>query len=80
MPSGVNAVKNYVGGLIKAVEADAVRTGVNGLINNLGKIWSVTSTGSSSDGVDAQNNSGAQIINGATGLIDGGRHGITLMI
>jgi autotransporter-associated beta strand protein len=75
--SGANAVKNYVGGVIKAFEADAVRTGVNGVINNLGKILSITTTGGSSDGVDAQNNSGAQIINGATGLIDGGRHGIT---
>lgn len=75
--SGANVVNNYAGGLLKASEADAVRTGVNGVVNNLGKIWSVTTTGGSSDGVDAQSNSGAQISNGATGLIEGGRHGIT---
>jgi autotransporter-associated beta strand protein len=75
--SGANIVNNYAGGLLKATEADAVRTGVNGVVNNLGTIRSVTTTGNSSDAVDAQNNSGVQIINGATGLIEGGRHGIT---
>jgi hypothetical protein len=75
--SGANIVNNYAGGLLKATEADAVRTGVNGVVNNLGTIKSVTSTGNSSDAVDAQNNSGVMVINGATGLIEGGRHGIT---
>jgi autotransporter-associated beta strand protein len=75
--SGANIVNNYAGGVLKATEADAVRTGVNGVVNNLGTIRSVTTTGNSSDAVDAQNNSGAQIVNGATGLIEGGRHGIT---
>src|SRR4029077_17959936 len=45
--------------------------------NNAGKIISSTMVGASSDGVDAQNNSGAQITNNAGGLIEGGRHGIT---
>jgi autotransporter-associated beta strand protein len=75
--SGANIVNNYAGGLLKATEADAVRTGVNGVVNNLGTIRAVTSVGGSSDGVDAQTNSGAQIVNGVTGLIEGGRHGIT---
>lgn len=75
--SGANAVNNYAGGLLKASEADAVRTGVNGVVTNLGTIQAVTAVGGSSDGVDAQNNSGARITNGITGVIEGGRHGIT---
>lgn len=75
--SGTNIVNNYAGGLIKAFEADAVRPGVNGVINNAGTILSITTTGSSSDGVDVQSNSGVQVNNLAGGLIQGGRHGIT---
>lgn len=72
-----NTLNNYSTGLLKAFEADAVRPGVNGVIYNAGTILSVTSTGNSSDGIDAQNNSGVQITNDATGKIEGGRHGIT---
>jgi PEP-CTERM motif len=75
--SGANTVNNYATGVMRAYEADAVRPGVNGIVTNAGKIISSTMTGSSSDGVDAQNNSGVQIINGTGGLIEGGRHGIT---
>ena len=75
--SGANTVNNYAGGLLKATEADAVRPGVNGVVNNWGTILSVTGTGSSSDGIDFQNNSGGSIVNYGTGLIQGGRHGIT---
>ncbi len=75
--SGANIVNNYAGGLLKAVEADAVRPGVNGVVNNAGTILSTTTTGSSSDGVDAQNNTGVVVNNAATGIIEGGRHGIT---
>jgi len=75
--TGSNIVNNFAGGLIKAFEADAVRTGVNGIVYNAGTIQSITNTGSSSDGIDVQNNSGAQITNDITGIIDGGRHGIT---
>jgi hypothetical protein len=67
--SGANTVNNFATGVMRASEADAVRPGVNGVVYNGGKIISTTTTGSSSDGVDAQNNSG--------GLIEGGRHGIT---
>lgn len=75
--SGTNIVNNYAGGVMRAFEADAVRTGVNGVVYNAGTIQAITTTGSSSDGVDAQNNSGAQITNDSSGLIEGGRHGIT---
>lgn len=72
---GTNIVNNY--GLLKAYEADAVRPGVNGVINNYGTIQSVTTTGSSSDGVDLQTSTGVQVFNYDGGVIEGGRHGIT---
>ncbi|MDR3367814.1 PEP-CTERM sorting domain-containing protein [Rhodoferax sp.] len=83
--AGSNVVNNYATGVMQASEADAVRPGVNGVVNNYGTIKSTTSTGSSSDGIDAQTNSGVQITNGvingntfdANALISGGRHGIT---
>lgn len=75
--SGANTVNNFSRALMQASEADAVRPGVNGVVFNAGTIKSTTTTGSSSDGVDAQNNSGVQITNDTGGLIEGGRHGIT---
>ncbi len=80
-----NTLNNFSTGVITAAEADAVRPGVNGVINNAGTIKSTTSTGSSSDGIDAQSNTGISIVNAAaalgsaagTNLIEGGRHGIT---
>lgn len=72
---GANTVNNHLGAIIRANEADAVRTGVNGTVNNWGTILALTATGDSSDGVDAQENSGAAITN--AGAITGGRHGIT---
>lgn len=75
--SGANIVNNFAGGLIRSYDADAVRPGANGVVNNAGTIFSTTSTGSSSDGVDVQNNSGVQVNNLAGGLIQGARHGIT---
>jgi len=74
--TGANVVNNYSTGLLKALEADAVRPGANGVVNNWGTILSVTATGASSDGVDAQANSGVAINNNA-GTVEGGRHGIT---
>ena len=83
--SGSNILNNYSTGLVQASEADAVRPGVNGFVYNDGTIKSTTSSGSSSDGVDAQTNSGITIVNASalsgdttgTGLIEGARHGIT---
>jgi len=83
--SGSNTLNNYASGIIQASEADAVRPGVNGFISNDGLIQSTTTTGSSSDGIDAQTNSGITIVNASAlsgdtsgvGTIEGGRHGIT---
>ena len=75
--TGANTVNNFTSGVMQAAEADAVRPGKNGVVFNAGVIKSTTTTGSSSDGVDAQSNSGVQITNDSTGTIQGGRHGIT---
>jgi hypothetical protein len=84
-----NIVNNYAGATISAYEADAVRPGNGGTINNSGTIISTNASDntSSSDGIDAQdNNTGVTIINGAglavsgqtaANLIEGARHGIT---
>ncbi|MBT9100011.1 hypothetical protein KFZ76_20120 [Methylovulum psychrotolerans] len=75
--TGSNIINNYSTGIMQATEADAVRPGVGGTVNNAGLMKSTTSTGSSSDGVDVQNNSGVQITNDTSGTIEGARHGIT---
>ncbi len=70
---GANTVNNS--GLVTSYGDDAVRPGVNGVVINSGTISATAVNNSSSDGVDAQKNSGVQITN--NGLISGGRHGIT---
>jgi len=76
--TSANIINNYAGGILQATAADAVRPGVNGVVNNWGTIRSAESGGStSSDGIDAQTNSGIQVTNYTGGLIEGGRHGIT---
>ena len=83
--SGSNTINNYSTGIMEAYEADAVRPGVNGVVNNDGTIVSTRASGSTSgtDGVDAQTNTGIVIVNdhanNGTGsaLIEGARHGIT---
>lgn len=74
--TGANVLNNYAGGVITASEADSVRPGANGVVVNAGTIRSTTASGSS-DGIDGQNNNGIRITNAGTGVIDGGRHGIT---
>jgi len=80
--SGTNSLYNYSTGIIRATAADAVRLGVNGVLDNSGIIEATPITSgtspnrdaSSSDGVDMQTNTGAKITN--SGSISG-RHGIT---
>lgn len=77
-----NEVYNYLGGLIEATAADAVRPGVNGVVNNWGTIQAIPvvevedslNVVSGSDGVDAQDRTGIQVNNWGT---ISGRHGIT---
>lgn len=78
--TGINSVYNAPGALIEAYEADAVRPGVNGTIDNAGRIYSYNAAatiGDSSDGIDAQSNTGIAITNESTGIVEGARHGIT---
>ena len=85
--TGSNVLNNFSTGLIQANEADAVRPGVNGVVNNDGIIKSTNNVigDNGSDGIDAQSNSGITIVNATmgtattpgTGLIEGARHGIT---
>ncbi|MEI6322041.1 MAG: PEP-CTERM sorting domain-containing protein [bacterium] len=78
--TGTNVLYNYGSGTITAANADAVRPGAGGIIYNAGTIKSTTTNGSGSDGIDAQTNSGFTVVNAftnGTGLIEGGRHGIT---
>lgn len=77
--SGTNSVTNTATGFITTVGADAIRTGVNGTVTNAGTIGATlvddgTGNADGSDGIDAQANAGAVIVN--TGIVQG-RHGIT---
>ncbi len=78
--TGSNTVNNgsatNSSALMQATSADAVRPGVNGVVNNYGRIVSTAPTGSSSDGVDVQGNTGVVINNFSTGVIQGGRSGV----
>ena len=72
-----NALTNSATGIITASGDDALRPGVNGTVTNSGIIKSIAINGSSSDGIDAQTNTGIAIANSTGGQIEGGRHGIT---
>ena len=71
--TGTNVINNYSTGQLLASDADAVRPGVNGTINNSGTIKATTTstTGNSSDGIDGQNNLGFTVNNSGSGLIQG---------
>jgi hypothetical protein len=74
--TGSNTLTNYSTGQILAQDADAVRPGLNGVVNNYGLIRSTVTTDTGTDGVDAQNLTGVTVNNYA-GSIIGARHGIT---
>lgn len=73
-PLGHVVINNAATGHILAADADAIRPGLNAVINNHGEIKG----GSAEDGVDFQDfNTGGVINNFSDGEIIGGRHGIT---
>jgi hypothetical protein len=79
---GNTTINNYAGAVIEGEANDGIQSAVGGFINNNGQI---TAVGSSSDGINAQTNSGLTIVNAnaisgnttGTGSITGGHHGIT---
>ncbi|SFL30170.1 Autotransporter beta-domain-containing protein [Bradyrhizobium sp. NFR13] len=75
-------IVNRATGVIESLTDDAIRPGVNAVINNFGIIRSFganTSGGANgtSDGIDTGGNLGVVVNNQAGGLISGARHGIT---
>lgn len=82
--AGNVVINNRAGGLIQAMDADAVRPGEGGVVNNDGRIISYAPANTSgdpdddpsNDGVDLQGHA-ATVNNNAGGLISGARHGIT---
>jgi autotransporter-associated beta strand protein len=69
-------INNLAGGVLQSYGADAVRSGQGSIIDNAGTIISDGVAGDSNDGIDMQGHT-ATVINEATGVISGQRHGIT---
>ncbi len=77
--TAANSITNFSTGFITAMGSDSVRPGVNGMITNAGTIRAVPvvpagGSAGGSDGIDAQANTGVQVIN--AGTIEG-RAGVT---
>jgi outer membrane autotransporter protein len=82
--AGNVVINNRAGGLLQAMDADGVRPGEGGVVNNWGTIISYAPANTTTDpendptndGVDMQGHA-ASVHNYAGGLISGARHGIT---
>jgi len=75
--AGANIVNNHERGELRAIDADAVRPGRQGVVVNAGKIVSaVKSSTKNIAAIDSQQQTGARVTNTSGGLIDGARHGI----
>ncbi|MCP3379318.1 hypothetical protein NLM31_02530 [Bradyrhizobium sp. CCGUVB4N] len=75
--NGTIHLTNEATGLIKAADADAIRGGVNMVIDNYGKVFGGNAGGDDNDGIDFQGNAGGTVNNHTGGNIEGTRHGIT---
>ncbi len=75
-----NVINNFSTGQLLASDADVVRPGVNGTVNNNGLISINQNSSTGNDGIDVQQNTGVTINNtgssSVTASIVGGRHGI----
>jgi outer membrane autotransporter protein len=69
-------INNLAGGVLQSFGADGVRSGQGSIIDNAGTIFSDGEAGDSNDGIDMQSHT-ATVINEASGVISGQRHGIT---
>ena len=76
--AGHTHIINRAGGVIEAADADAVRPGAYGLVDNYGTIQAKNGTASSTgnDGIDFQANAGGIVNNYQGGAIIGAHHGI----
>ncbi|WP_185984324.1 autotransporter outer membrane beta-barrel domain-containing protein [Aureimonas mangrovi] len=69
-------IRNY--GLIETADADAVRPGQGGMVENFGTIIGrAVDPNDSSDGIDFQDTNVGMVVNRTGGVVDGNRHGIT---
>ncbi len=75
--STVITITNEAGGIITAIDADAVRGGGNTIIDNSGVITSVATGDDVNDGIDFQDDGDGTVYNRAGGSIIGAHHGIT---
>lgn len=70
-------ITNEAGGIIMAIDADAVRGGGNTTIENFGAISSVFASKDLNDAIDFQDDGNGTVHNHAGGTIIGAHHGIT---
>jgi predicted extracellular nuclease/Ca2+-binding RTX toxin-like protein len=73
-------INNLAGGIIQKSggdDADVIRPGVNGTINNWGTITTVPGYVGGGDAIDFQSDAGGKVNNYAGGLIEGSKHAVT---
>ena len=75
-PGATVRINNLAGGVIQTFGADGIRSGQGSVIDNAGTIFADGVLDDSNDGIDMQAHT-ATVINEATGVISGERHGIT---
>jgi predicted extracellular nuclease/Ca2+-binding RTX toxin-like protein len=73
-------INNLAGGIIQKSggdDADVIRPGVNGTVNNWGTITTVPGYVGGGDAIDFQSDAGGKVNNHAGGLIEGSKHAVT---
>jgi predicted extracellular nuclease/Ca2+-binding RTX toxin-like protein len=73
-------INNLAGGVIQKSggdDADVIRPGVNGTVNNWGTITTVPGYVGGGDAIDFQSDAGGKVNNYAGGLIEGSKHAVT---
>lgn len=79
--ASANSVNNHAHGELRAIDADALRPGNQGIVVNAGKIVATVEHSNKNiaaiAAIDTQQHSGIRVTNASGGLIDGARHGLT---